>query len=384
MRPLTAALLAASALLVQAPRAARAGGGAPIAAFDDPAGDATGPGSYVPPGDPSFTDGDFDLRRFAVFDEGDAVRLEVTLGAPIRRPETTQRTNAVPIELGEAPYLQNVDVYVDSDPSPGAGSGACIPGRRVAFANGRRWEAAVVLTPQPAAARAAVKEALGAIARRVLFPDRVEVRGRTLVVRVPAAALGGTPRKGWGWSVHVSGARWERSYALSDRLRGRREADAFTMPVLGVREAWAFGGAPAGEAHPRVVDVLLPPGADQAAVLGSFDAATGAFARVPFVDGEPSPAAVAERPQPADGAGAAATGPVLAVADVSDDLATLAGPTAGLAPLQIGRVLGAEGATEGRVVIERVLEGGVLARIVAGREHVQPGVRVGFDARATR
>jgi hypothetical protein len=274
-------------------------------------------------------------------------------------------------------------VYVDSDPAPESGSGACIPGRRVAFADGRRWEAAVVLTPQPRAARAVVAQALRAAAARVLFPERIEVRGRTLVVRVPAAALGGTPRKGWGWSVQLSGARWERSYALSDRLRGRREADAFTMPVLGVREAFAFGGAPAGEAHPRVVDVLLPAGADQARVLGSFDAASGAFARVPFVYGEPPAAAAAPAPAaaPAERSGDAesSSGPVLTVADVAGDLTTLAGPTAGLAPLRIGRVLGEAATGEGRVVIERIFEGGVLARIVSGREHVRWGARVRFD-----
>lgn len=315
--------------------------------------------------------------------EGEEVRLEVTLGAPVRLPDTTQRTNSVPLELGNGLYLQNVDVYVDSDPAPETGSGACIPGRRVAFEDGRRWEAAVVLTPQPRAARAVAAQALGPAAARVIFPERIGVRGRTLAVRVPAAALGGTPRRSWGWSVHVSGARWERSYALSDRLRGRREADAFTMPVLGVREAFAFGGAPAGEAHPRVVDVLLPAGADQAAVLGSFDAASGAFARVPFVYGEPPATAAAPPPagDPAEGgAGAVPTaGLVLTVADVSGDLATLAGPITGLAPLRIGRVLGEAAAGEGRVVIERVLESGVLARIVAGREHVRWGARVRFD-----
>ncbi|HEY6004685.1 MAG TPA: glucodextranase DOMON-like domain-containing protein, partial [Anaeromyxobacter sp.] len=55
-----------------------------VASFDDPAGDATGPGSYLPPRGPEFTDGDFDLRRFTVYDEGDSVRLEVTLWCPSR------------------------------------------------------------------------------------------------------------------------------------------------------------------------------------------------------------------------------------------------------------------------------------------------------------
>ena len=396
-----------------APPAALAGPREPVVSFDDPAGDATGPGSYVPPGDTTFTDGDFDLRRFAVYEDGDDVRLEVTLGAPIRRPDTTQRTSAIPLDLTNGIYLQNVDVYVDSDPAPGSGISVCIPGRRVAFEGGRTWEAAVVLTPQPGPARAATVEALGPAAAKVLFPGPLEVRGRTIVARVPAAALGGRPRKDWGWSVQVSGARWERSYALSDRLRGRREADAFTMPVLGVREAFAFGGAPAGEAHPRVVDVLLPPGADQKAALGSFDAAAGTFARVPFVYAEPPPAVAEASPPPStlpsltprltpllppppppggagqrdgdDGAAPpAASGPVLTVADISEEIVTLAGPIIGLAPLQIGRVLDRDGRTVGRVIIEKVLENGVVAKVYGGRENIRWGARVRFDAPAAK
>ncbi|MFN2546154.1 MAG: glucodextranase DOMON-like domain-containing protein, partial [Myxococcales bacterium] len=99
-----------------------------IASFDDAAGDATGPGSYVPPGDGEFTEGDFDLRRFAVYSDGDAVLFEVTLGAPIRRPSITQRTNASEIQLWNGIYLQNIDIYVDTDRASAAGYTACIPG----------------------------------------------------------------------------------------------------------------------------------------------------------------------------------------------------------------------------------------------------------------
>lgn len=378
-----------------------------VVAFDDPAGDATGPGSYVPPSDAMFTDGDFDLRRFAVYEEGDTVRFEVTLGAAIRRPDPARRTDAIPSDLANGIYLQNVDIYVDSDPGPGSGYSACIPGRRIAFADGRTWETAVVLTPRPGAAHAVVAEALGAAAAHVLFPGPLEIRGSTIVARVPITALGGPPRKEWGWSVQISGARWERDPARSDRVRGAHEADAFTMPVLGVREARAFGGAPAGEVHPRVVDVLLPPGADQKTVLGSFDAATGSFARVPFVYAVaplapqaaaprapppsltarlmPSPPRPASAPSAPGGAGnegtgrTAPAGPVLTVAGISEDVVTLAGSIIGLAPTQLGRILGQDGATVGHVVIERVLENGVVARIVSGRENVRWGARVRFD-----
>lgn len=367
-----------------------------VASFDDPAGDATGPGTYLPPADPTFADGDFDLRRFAVYDEGDTVRLEVTLGAPIHREPAGAEKDARRPASGLA--FRNVDVYVDSDPGPGSGFSASLPGRRIAFTDGKTWETAVVLTPWPDATRAAVAKALPRAAGHVLFPDSVEVRERTLVVRVPTAALGGTPSKAWGWSVQLSGARREAP---------GEDPDALTMPVLPARGAWSFGGAPAGEAHPRVVDVLLPPGADQKLVLGGFDAATGAFARVPFVYGDgasapeartsagpslrpslsprlgpfapsgpPREAATAEGTGPAGG-----SGPVLTVAEITEDRVRLAGPNIGLAQNQLGRVLGRDGATVGHVVIEQVLENGVQARVVSGRDNVRWGARVRFDAK---
>ncbi|MFO0583451.1 MAG: glucodextranase DOMON-like domain-containing protein [Anaeromyxobacter sp.] len=408
MRP--AALLALFlAGAVPSPAAGR-GAAAPrlVVSFDDPAGDAYGPGSYEPPGDPQFQDGDFDLRRFAVLVDGDDVILEVTLGAPIRRPDAPQRTNSTSIDLLNGIYLQNVDVYVDTDRTrPGAA--ACIPGRRVAFAGNRTWERAVVLTPQPGPARAVIQEALGPDAARVVVPDGILTRGRTLVARLPAAALGGTPERSWGWSVHVSGARWERSFGVLDRFRDARELDAFTMPVNGVREAYAFGGAPSGQAYPRVVDVLLPPGVDQKKVLGASDARTGAFARVPFVYGDgadpfmpeggvtpppatapsspgaaasaaPLPEALAPRALPRPDAAPPAVHGAWTVADVSGDLVTIAGPTAGLAALRIGHVLGPDGATVARVVVGRVVEGGITASVVEGRDRIVRGAAVRFDA----
>jgi hypothetical protein len=379
--PIVAACLAAlcPAAVLAAPQ--------PLLSLDDPAGDATGPGSYAPPGDTEFEAGDFDLRRFAVLADGDDVVLEVTLGARIRRPASTQRTNATPIDFSNGVYLQNVDVYVDTDRTSGSGFASCIPGRRVAFADGRTWEAAVVLTPQPGPVREILNQAMGPAAARVHVAQPVEARGRTLVARVPAAFLGGRPRDDWGWSVHVSGARWERTYELSDRARGIREADAFTMPVSTVREAWTFGGAPKGEVHPRVVDVLLPKGADQRKVLGSFDAASGAFAKVPFVDARPgAPLTPALSPGLAGGEGG---GPgdrpqspgatLLTVLDVSGDLVTLSGPVEGLVPLQIGRVLGEDGGTVARVVVARVLGGGLVANPVEGKERIVRGAKVAFD-----
>jgi hypothetical protein len=397
-----------------------------VATFEDAAHDATGPGSYAPPGDSDFVEGDFDLRRFAVYLDGEDVLFEVTLGAPIRPPAMNVRGGSTPIPLQNGIFLQNVDIYLDTDRSPGAGSSECIPGRRVAFAGGRTWEAAVVLTPQPGLARSVIQEVLGRAADRVVVAERLVVRGRTVTARVPAALLGGLPRADWGYSVHLSGARWEASYDVTRRLRGRHTPDAFTMPVLTTPEAWAFGGGPLGEVHPYVVDVLLPPWLDQRAVLGSFDAAAGTFARVPFLTaGEPAPppapaasavnaasTPAAPSPGPTAGAGtplppslapslsalpapapaapvAAASGPKaegsgepapILVVDVTDDLVSASGPVAGLRPMQFGRVVDASGFTLARVMIVRVLEKGLVATAVANGDRIKPGGRLVFEA----
>jgi carbohydrate-binding DOMON domain-containing protein len=372
------ALVATLAALSPVPSAQARSAPVPVVSFQDDAHDATGPGSYTPPGDTAFQEGDFDLRRFAVLTDGDDVLFVVTLGAAIRTPSVTAQTGSTPLELSNGIYLQNIDIYLDTDPTPGAGSSACIPGRRVTFADGRTWEAVVVLTPRPGPARAVTEDALGRLANRVHFAERLLVQGRTITARVPAAWLGGFPQPGWGYSVHVSGASWEQSYGVTSRFRGTHEADAFTMPVLTTPEAFAFGGAPMGSAHPRVVDVLLPPGADQAAVLGSFDARSGAFARVPFVYGTPPGPATATAALP-EGTPPPAAPSAFQVVDVSGAMVTLSGPAKELRAMQLGVVLGSKGEPVARLVIIQVMEKGAVASAVEGVDRIVPGSRIQFE-----
>jgi len=210
----------------------------------------------------------------------------------------------------------------------------------------------------------------------VLFVRGIPSKGRTLVARVPAGFFGGPPRPEWGWSVQLSGARWERSFSLTNRLKGGAEADAYTMPVLGTREAWAFGGAPDGEAHPRVVDVILPAGVDQRAVLGSYDAVKGKWAEVPFVYGK---ATATPTTSTTPTANPTATSTALTVADVMGEMVTISGPTAGLRPMQIGQVVNADGATVARIVVLQVHEKGAVATAIDGKERIARGAAVRFD-----
>ena len=138
----------------------------------------------------------------------------------------------------------------------------CIPGRRVAFADGHTWEYAVVMTPQPGRGargdRGRARRrggAAGALPRRTS-----RRRGRPSSPASPGpSSAAGPPRTG-ATRCTSPGRAGSGRFAVIDRLAGRHEADAYTMPVIGVREAWTFGGAPQGKAHPWVVDVLLPSG----------------------------------------------------------------------------------------------------------------------------
>jgi hypothetical protein len=407
-RPLAQALLLS--LACGAPATALGAKPAPrlVASFEDAAHDATGPGTYQPPGDTEFEDGDFDLRRFAVYADGEDVLFQVTLSAPFREPAITQRTNLIPLALDNRIFFQNIDIYVDTDPGSKAGYDVSIPGRRVRFEEGRTWKAAVILTPQPVPARAITAAVFGEDAmRHVVFSESLDVRGRVVTVRVPDWYFGGPPRREWAYSVHVSGATWERSFSALDLIRSGKEANAFTMPVVGMREAWAFGGAPSGEAHPRVVDVLLLPGTDQKEVLGSFNATSGEYARVPFVSLVPAPKPVASvdapaapiatptaaplavplagpapvtAATPAPAVAVAPPPPALTVADVSEGMISVSGPVAGIKAMQIGRVVGPTGLTVARLVVIQVFEKGLVARAVEGGEKVERGAAVRFDA----
>jgi carbohydrate-binding DOMON domain-containing protein len=366
---------------------------APLALIEveDPPGDSDGPGTYSPPSDAELQGADFDLRRFVARVEGSDVVLEVTLGEVIRRPGSEWRTNATPTALTNGLYLQNIDIYVDTDPSPtGRGVSTCIPGRRVTFPDGRSWKRAIVLTPQPSLVASIIEGALGEAAWRVTVPGPLATRGKTVIVRVPIAFFGAKPRPEWGWSVQISGAAWERNFFVVDQLRGTSKADALTMPVSTTAERWSFGGAELGRSHPQVVDVLLPPGYEQKQVLSAFDNETGTLAQVPFVYGRPPPPplptlSAPPTPEALDAGPASPT--VVAkpdgwsVVDVAGEVVSITGPTTGVTGMMFGQVLDENGLIVARVVVMQVLSQGIVASAVDNREKITRGARVRFTVK---
>jgi hypothetical protein len=54
------------------------------------------------------------------------------------------------------------------------------------------------------------------------------------------------------------------------------------------------------------------------------------------------------------------------------------GPTKGVGVMQIGKVVGSDGAPVGRVIVTQVIEGGVVGRAVEGGDAIRPGMGVEF------
>jgi C-terminal binding-module, SLH-like, of glucodextranase len=362
---------------------------------DDPAGDADGPGTYSNPTDADLQGAHFDLRKFTVRVEGDDVVLEVTLGEVIRPPGSNWRTNRTPVELKNSLFLQNVDIYVDTAPASTAGHSQSIPGRRVQFEAGRTWKRAVVMTPLPGYVASIVSSAFGDAAKQSVTVPPLTSRGRTVIARVPQAFFGGKPKPEWGWSVQVSGAAWEHSFVVVDRIKGTEAPDALTMPVSTTAERWMFGGAKLGRSHPQVVDLLVPPGQDQHQVLSSFDNEKVELARVPFVYGKPPPPLPPlPAPSPLPGSppslvpGPPPTPPLTApvpdgwtVVDVQGELFSVSGPTEGLSPMMFGEVLTGDGGVGARVVVVQVLPNGLLASAVDHKERIGRGAKVRFSVK---
>jgi len=73
-----------------------------------------------------------------------------------------------------------------------------------------------------------------------------------------------------------------------------------------------------------------------------------------------------------------ASGPIVVV-DVTDDLVSAKGPVGGLQPMQFGRVLDGQGVTVARVMVLRLVDQGLLASAIAGKEKIRPGVHLVFD-----
>jgi hypothetical protein len=280
---------------------------APAALFtlEDPAGDDDGDGSLLYPLRNDLAPGELDLRSISARAEDDGTMFEATFAQRIRRPDRRAidaggGTLDSIAKLGF--YTFNIDIYIDTDRREGSGRTAFLPGRVAEAAPGSEWERVVCLTPRPYLAQGQLarietheaERALRATAPRVddadvdalrakitaeaetraFFPTRVTVTGSTVRFFVPGSFLGGTAKDTWGYIVAVSGAEIEERLdvvATLDAARSTAER-LMILPIKPGRRREAFGGGRLDDPlQPPLVDVIVPSGETQEAVLKDYD-----------------------------------------------------------------------------------------------------------------
>lgn len=165
--------------------------GTEVGALSDPAGDDRGPGTYTYPTDSAFNPGSFDLREFAVYQDGDMARFVATTEGEIRNPWG-----------GDGMSTQRLNIYLRTSPSkaptpllPGTATSAAGP-----------WVFAIVADGRYPTARFGAG-VFGEDLKRVAEVELdVDPRGR-IVVSVPAAVFDGVDLSRVGYQVSIfSGA----------------------------------------------------------------------------------------------------------------------------------------------------------------------------------
>lgn len=212
--------------------------------------DDRGPGDYFYPTGPQFPTGAWDLLRFDV------------------RPTETDLTFVFDFGVltnpGHSPSgfsLPLVDLYIDINQSPGAGSQDFLPGRPGMAEAGDAWEYALSADGWGARFYQFVP---GQGARAATTFAVAKSSETTFEVTVPRRYFRGDPES-WGYAVAVMG----------------RAAGGGPMTVKEEPGPDFFGGGVVGRVAPPYVDLLVPEGQSQRRILGAYK--SGQDITLPFV-----------------------------------------------------------------------------------------------------
>ncbi|MUV88914.1 hypothetical protein GJ629_02555 [Halapricum sp. CBA1109] len=209
--------------------------------FEDATGDDHGPGSYTYPTGDDFEEGSLDVESVAVYDEGDRYRFDFAMAEPLRNP----------LDGDYGFSLQHCQVYVATPDGEGPTATAGREGTNAAFADPYDYRVVVSGFEGESVVEAGDGSVVSEDVRVAAY------RGmNTITASVPKSAVGGTIGNGsiaplvFGYDAEGPGA--VRQVAA--------EADETT-----------FGGGSDGT-DPAVVDMVVPEGGDQSALLEDGDA----------------------------------------------------------------------------------------------------------------
>jgi hypothetical protein len=288
-----------------------------IFTLTDPKGDDYGDGTLMYPVRTDMQPGDLDLVTFLAYAQSGGTVFEATFARSVRAPErrTIDEVGTTLDKIAKLGFYEfNIDVYIDTDRIPGSGSTATLPGRRAAIAPANAWEKAICLTPRPYDAQQVLKaiyvrEAKLEVKRRqgsvssadvdgisagvardvassVFFPTTVSVSGRSIRFFVPDSFLGGPAKNSWSYVVGVSGASIETKVDVAAiiGLEGRTSPGLMIIPILPGKGFDNFGTNREGDdLQPTFLDIIVPPGTTQEAVLKDYNVVEGRRVQLPGV-----------------------------------------------------------------------------------------------------
>lgn len=210
--------------------------------YQDPAGDDFGPGSYEYPTASEYTKGSFDLREVTIKNKGAKVEFKVTLGARIDDPWDSKSWPGG----GQGFSLQMVQIYLDTDGKAGSGFTNALPGINAEFASETAWDKVVLLSPQPTSRiKTEISAKAKAMAKSIIVPQKVIVRGKSLIVTVKASQLGGKFNPSWGLQALV-----QSNEGFPDK------GDLLSRKVNEYPGKHRFGGGNDYDCDPHVLDIL--------------------------------------------------------------------------------------------------------------------------------
>ncbi len=274
----------------------------PVVELADPENDDHGDGRFVYPSQ-GFERGDLDVVKFTVENLDDHAVFTVEFDGRIDRPgrgaadELGRDLNRI---ARHGFYKFNVDVYIDTDRRPGSGYTRLLPGRLAEVAPDDAWDVAVLAVPRPAViqgvlreltteelvdaqidgevsadeARRLARQQAATFHRSVHFPADYRVRGKRLSFEVPHAVLGGEARATWGYTVFVTAADLQASLEFMSATSVTSNTNAMLGVVpINPGEEWTdrfAGGQPGEPLQPPIVDLFVPDGMSQEAVLSDY------------------------------------------------------------------------------------------------------------------
>lgn len=210
----------------------------------DPLGDDFGPGDYVYPANPIYGKGSFDIERFTVARDEKEVVFKVKLA------ELSNPLN------GRGGFsLQQIDIYIDLNNRPGAGSRFLLPGRNAYVKSSDAWEFA--LSANGWRSVLYKLDSLGNPQKACDIKSEVDEEENTVTIFLPRDIVRGNPDN-WGYVPLVMTYDVEGDGSAWDIGEVREEPDEFH-----------FGGGINRYLSPNIIDVVLPYGEDQQAVLGA-------------------------------------------------------------------------------------------------------------------